>query len=67
MSAAVAVGKSLNRLDLPAMMIRWKLGVDYLEEVDMDSLPGEQALRFLIRQDFPTLLKELIRLRPELE
>jgi hypothetical protein len=48
------------------MMIRWKLGVDYLEGVDMDSQPGEQALRFLIRHDFPVLLKELIRLRPEL-
>lgn len=48
------------------MMIRWKLGVDYLEELDMDSLPGERALRFLIRHDFPVLLKELIRLRPDL-
>jgi hypothetical protein len=63
MSAAVALGK---RLDLPAMMIRWKLGVDYLEELNMDSLPGEQALRCLVRQDFPVLLEELIRLRPEL-
>jgi hypothetical protein len=66
MSAAMAVGKPLGRLDVPAMLIRWKLGVEYLEELDMNSLPSEQALRFLIRHDFPVLLKELIRLRPEL-
>jgi hypothetical protein len=63
MSAAVALRK---RLDLPAMMISWRLGVDYLEELDMDSLPGEQALRCLVRQDFHVPLEQLFRLRQEL-
>jgi hypothetical protein len=66
MSAAVLQSKLLNRDELAAMLIRWKLAVEYLEELDMDSLPAEQALRFLIRHDVPMLLKEITQLRPEL-
>jgi hypothetical protein len=48
------------------MIIRWRIAVEYLEESGIDSLPAEKALRFLIRHDVPTLLKELIRLHPDL-
>jgi hypothetical protein len=48
------------------LAIRWKLAVDHLEELEMVSLAAEEALRFLIRHDFPVLLKEITQLRPEL-
>jgi hypothetical protein len=66
MSAAVVRGIFLNPGDLLALVIRWKLAVDHLEELEMGSLPAEEALRFLIRHDFPVLLKEITELRPEL-
>jgi hypothetical protein len=66
MSAAVVPSKSIDQCDLRAMIIRWRIAVEYLEESGIDSLPAEKALRFLIRHDVPTLLKELIRLHPDL-
>ncbi len=52
---------------LSGLIIRWKLAEQYMEDLEMDSLPAERALTTLIQHDVPVLLKEIIRLRPELE
>jgi hypothetical protein len=39
---------------------------EYLTAVEADELPAQHALRLLLTQDFPQIVRELIRLRPEL-
>jgi hypothetical protein len=51
---------------LDGLIVRWKLAEEYVEDLGMDSLPAERALTILMRHDVPMLLKEIIRLRPEL-
>jgi len=53
--------------ELKDVMIRWELALEYLKEVPMDHLSEEHALLVLIRRDFPELIRELTRLRPELQ
>jgi hypothetical protein len=51
---------------LDGLIIRWRLAEEYVEDLEMDSRPAERALTNLMQHDFPVLLKEIIRLRPEL-
>ena len=48
-------------------MIRWKLAEQFLADAAENSETGKMALHVLLTQDFPKLLEELTRLRPELE
>ena len=51
---------------LDGLIIRWRLAEQYIEDLEMKSLPAETALKILMQHDFPMLLKEIVRLRPEL-
>jgi hypothetical protein len=51
---------------LDGLIVRWKLAEEHVEDLEMNSLPAEKALAILIQHDVPILLKEIIRLRPEL-
>jgi hypothetical protein len=64
--SATATGATFDDDSMKGIMIRWTLAEEYVSQLDMDSLPSEHALRILLRQDVPSLLKEVIRLRPEL-
>ena len=57
---------SLTPRDIAEMTDHWGLSLKYLSEVSMDHLPEEHAIRLLTRWDFPRLLREVTRLRPEL-
>jgi hypothetical protein len=61
-----AVAATFDRDAVEGIIIRWRLAEQYVTDLDMDSLPSEHALLALIRQDVPNLLREIIRLRPEL-
>lgn len=63
--SATATRATFDQEEMKRIMIRWRLAEDYLSNED-DSLPSEHALRVLIRQDVPSLLREVIRLRPDL-
>jgi hypothetical protein len=63
--SATATGATFDQEEMKRIMIRWRLAEEYLSDLD-NSLPSEHALRVLIRQDVPSLLKEVIRLRPDL-
>jgi hypothetical protein len=39
---------------------------EYLAALEPDDLPAQHALRILLTQDFPQIIRELVRLRPEL-
>jgi hypothetical protein len=64
--AAVALHPTFNQDAVEGIIIRWRLAQEYVTDLHMNSLPAERALRVLIRQDVPNLMKEIIRLRPEL-
>lgn len=51
---------------LDGLIVRWRLAEQYVEDLEMDSLAAERALTVLMQHDFPMLLKEIMRLRPEL-
>lgn len=51
---------------LDGLIIRWRLAEQYVEDLEMKSLPAERALTVLMQHDVPMLLKEIGRLRPEL-
>jgi hypothetical protein len=65
MPNAVA-GRVLDQPSLDEIMIRWKLAELYVADLSIRVLPWDHAVRLLIRRDVPTLLQELIRLRPDL-
>jgi hypothetical protein len=62
-----ATAQSIDEEWLASLVIRWKLSEQYISEIDMDSLPEEHAIRHLVHSDFPVLIRELTRLRPELD
>jgi hypothetical protein len=64
--SATATGATFDDDSMKEIMIRWTLAEEYVSQLDMDSLPSEHALRILLRQDVPTLLNEVIRMRPDL-
>jgi hypothetical protein len=53
--------------ELKDVMIRWELALEYLKEVQINELSEEHALLVLIGRDFPEIIRELTRLRPELQ
>jgi hypothetical protein len=63
--SATATGATFDQDEIKRIMIRWRLAEEYLSDPN-NSLPSEHALRVLIKQDVPSLLKEVIRLRPDL-
>ncbi len=67
MTAKMNVSEPLDSSALEAMMIRWKLAEQFLADAAENSETGKMALHVLVTQDFPKLLEELTRLRPELE
>ena len=46
---------------------RWKLAKKYLSTLDVPVTREEQAIRDLVKHGVPILLKELLRLHPELK
>jgi hypothetical protein len=58
--------QALDHGTLDEIMIRWKLAGVYMADLPVLGLPWDHALRLLIRRDVPALLKELLRLRPDL-
>ena len=64
--SATATGATFDEDSVKEILIRWTLAEEYLSNLDMNSLPSEHALRVLVRQDLPILLKEVMRLRPDL-
>jgi hypothetical protein len=61
--------RSIEPIDqdfIEGLIIRWNLAEQYVEDLEMNSLPVEKALTILMQHDFPMLLNEIIRLRPEL-
>jgi hypothetical protein len=63
--SATARGAAFDQEEINRIIIRLRVAEEYLSDVN-DSLPSEHALRILIRQDVPSLLTEVIRLRPDL-
>ena len=59
--------ESLISRDVTEITARWKLALDYIDSAEMDHLPEEHAIRVLLRRDFPRVVRELTRLRPELQ
>jgi hypothetical protein len=64
--AAFAVSPPFDQDAVEGVIFRWRLAEEYVTNLEMDSLPSEHALLALIRHDVPEMLKEIIRLRPEL-
>jgi hypothetical protein len=63
---SAATGATFDQDSIEEIMIRWTLAQEYLAQLNMSSLPGENALRVLVGQDVPSLLNEVISLRPDL-
>jgi hypothetical protein len=59
-------GEFIDRDWINELFIRWKLADEYVADLEMVSLPAEEALVRLMRHDIPALVRELTRLRPEL-
>jgi hypothetical protein len=64
--SATATCATFDQDSIEEIMIRWTLAQEYLAQLNMSSLPGENALRVLVSQDVPSLLNEIMRLRPYL-
>ena len=65
-SAIRAASEPFDKNHLEAMLLRWRMANEYLIALEADDLPAQHALRLLVAQDFPLIVRELIRLRPEL-
>jgi hypothetical protein len=63
---ANAAARELDHGSLDEIMIRWKLAELHVADVSIKDLAWDHALRLLIQRDVPTLLQELLRLRPDL-
>ena len=64
MSSAGLAADPLDDTALHAIMIRWQLAERYLVSEADDA--GKMALHILVWRDIPTLVRELVRLRPDL-
>jgi hypothetical protein len=51
---------------LKAALTRWKISDEFVRYLDAELLPAEHPLRQVIGQDFPEVMRELVRLRPDL-
>jgi hypothetical protein len=45
---------------------RWEVAEEYVRFLDVELLPVGHALRQVIGDDFPKMMRELTRLRPDL-
>jgi hypothetical protein len=73
MSATATLASTKKKLDthvdqewVCGAVSRWKVAAEYVFFLDPELLPTGHPLRRFVRQDFPDLLQELLRLRPEL-
>lgn len=66
MTAQPAVPAPIDSNSLQALMIRWKLAEQFISDNPDAIETGNMALRVLIEQDLPTLIHEVLRLRPDL-
>jgi hypothetical protein len=55
-----------NREWLKAALARWSVADEFVRYLDAELLPPEHPLRQVIGQDFPEVMRELARLRPDL-
>jgi hypothetical protein len=67
MNSSSSSDELIDRAWIEEMMIRWQLAELALDDIDLNASPTAPALRRLIDHDFPLLVRELIRLRPELD
>jgi hypothetical protein len=65
--SATATRATFDDDSMKEIMIRWTMAEEYLSKLEVDVLLSEHALRILVRQDVPNLLKEVIRLQPYFE
>jgi hypothetical protein len=65
-SAIRASSGPFDKAELEAVLLRWRLANEYLTALEPDDLPAHHALRTLLTQDFPQIIRELVRLKPEL-
>lgn len=56
----------IDRNWVDGVMTRWKVAEEYVSYLDLELLPAEHALRQVIGQDFPKVIRELTRLCPDL-
>jgi hypothetical protein len=49
-----------------AALKRWQTAAEYVFFLDAELLPTGHALRRMVGEDVPKLLRELLRLRPDL-
>ncbi|MBV9267339.1 MAG: hypothetical protein JO061_14300 [Acidobacteriaceae bacterium] len=66
MSAVGTAGEPLDSSSLQAMLIRWKLAEQYILDPPEAGDAGKMALHVLLSHDVPVLIRELMRLCPEL-
>jgi hypothetical protein len=65
-SAIRVANEPFDKSRLEAMLLRWTMANEYIAALEPDDLPAQHALRILLTQDFPQIIRELVRLRPEL-
>lgn len=65
-SAIRATSGPFDKSELEAVLLRWRMANEYLTALEPDDLAAHHALRLLLTQDFPLIIRELVRLRPEL-
>ncbi len=63
---SAAAPEILDQEWMRSMLIRWRLSEAFLSSTEAGEAPEESALRTIITRDIPLLIKELLRLRPEL-
>lgn len=64
--AASTFANPIDKYWVDEMMKRWRQSVEYIEGLDGQSVPAEDALRHVLQADLPLIMRELTRLRPEL-
>jgi hypothetical protein len=61
-----AAEEPFDKMQLEAALLRWRMANEYLAALETEDLPAHYALRILVAQDFPLIIREIVRLRPEL-
>jgi hypothetical protein len=65
-SAIRAANEPFDKNQLEVVLLRWRMANEYLAALETEDLPAQYALRILVAQDFPLIIREIVRLRPEL-
>lgn len=63
---ATKTDSSIDKYWVDELLKRWWLSVDYIDGLDLDSLPAQDALKHVLHSDLPLIMRELTRLRPDL-